>query len=367
MLSDKKNNPLTPFILWKDNRATVTEQLKQLSSSNNWLQKTGIGSNITSYYAISKIQHIQRNDPQLWHKTYTIKTIADYLTLELCGHSVVDTSTASLSGLMDVRNGCWWQDALEMTGINKTHLPQPEKMGTRLGFLTKQSSQKIGLNKDTLFMLGGLDHHIAAIGAGINTYNEIAESTGTVIAAVKISTEYKPEKDVFLSQAIMPDEYYKMAFDENGITSIERYQKEMAPALSLDELLIMAAEVPAGCDGLIAMPCMLQYEGLSGFRNIKTKYHHGHFIRAIMESVSHSLHDLIHRIAYNEKTLNIYSTGGGASLALLNRIKGLTNKHYLFKPAAFTESACAGAAMIASAGSGHFKDIAEAQAHWAKK
>ena len=101
-----------------------------------------------------------------------------------------------------------------------------------------------------------------------------------------------------------------MAFNENGATALEWYQKKFAPELSIEELLKMAEGIAPGSDGLKASPCVDKFESLSGFQNITNKHSHGHFVRAILESTGLSLRDLICSLDKENVSEVLIASGG---------------------------------------------------------
>ena len=163
-----------------------------------------------------------------------------------------------------------------------------------------------------------------------------------------------------------------MTFDDNGAKSLEWYQQNHAPEYTIPELLSMAAQVDAGCEGLSALPCAGAYPGLTGFVHIKNRqYQHGHYVRAILESTAHSLFALVKALKNDSPLPPIVSSGGGSRSELWVTIKSdiihsslpadLRRGRALIP--ACTESACLGAAMMGALGTnlfGSYEDIVEA-------
>jgi xylulokinase len=361
ILLDKEGNELTPFILWNDEQAYMVEEVKGFANSNAFKNTTGIGIGISSQLLINKLKWIQNSNKQLWSNVAYVLTMPDYLCYKLTGQSIVDASTASLTGLLNYHKGCWWHDALKIAGVDETCLSQVLPIGSKAATL-KETDNFLGLNSNTLFCAGALDHHVAAVGSGVGKLFEVSESTGTVIAAIEHSNNGNVRKGVCVAKGLSEGSYFRMTFDENGAVALEWYQKNYAPEYSIEELADMAEKIAAGCDGLVALPCANNYQGLKGFQNIKQSSNHGHFVRAIMESTANSLALLLNELQISPDA-KIVSTGGGAKSLLWREIKNsLTRKQ--FSTPAYSEAACLGAAMIAATGFGTFENIYEAQADW---
>lgn len=346
LLLDDKYCPLTPLILWPDERAVeLPLAVKSLFEKPEFQNETGLGILPGIHCMIAKIIWFQEHKPEVWKKVKSIMSISDYLTFYLTGKAISDFSTSSLTGLFSTKHEKWWDEALEAIKINKDFLSFPKRTGTYVGTLSQKGAIQLGLSQNTKFFLGGLDHHMVAVGAGLPGSNNISESTGTVLACVNYKEGYSPQKDIDIASGLDENYYFQMAFNENGATSLEWYQKTIAPDFTIDELLKMAEKISPGSDGLIALPCANKYEGLAGFRNVKERHSYGHFTRALLESTGFSLQDLINKLDKDNLSGNVISAGGGARSFLWTQIKAdILNRTFVLLES--NELACQSAALI---------------------
>ena len=361
ILADIEAQPLTPLILWTDERVPEDPALAGFAAKEQWMETTGIGIPFGAGFCISKAKWFQEQAPDLWQRTATLFTLADYFTFCLTGARQVDTSTASLLGLMDIEKQTWWPEALEASGIRSEQLSRLCAIGTDSGRLIP--ANPLGLPAGVRLFAGGLDHHMAAVGVGIGAKAKLSESTGTVIAAVLYSRNKKRLKEVCMAPALEPGAYFKMSFDRNGAGALEWYRETYAVEYTMEALLEMAAAVPAGCEGLVALPCAHMYAGRNGFLNRQERFHHGHYVRAIMESTAVSLKQLISRVDTEQESHMVFSTGGGAKSALWGSIKEAAIRRRFYRNKN-NEAACRGAAMIAAVGAGVFTTVFDAQQSW---
>jgi xylulokinase len=366
VLLDSTDKPLTPLILWPDKRAEKTDlPIWKSCNKSEFLNKTGLGVELNFEFCIAKINWFQKNQPGIWERVNSILTISDYLTFELTGQRISDTSTASLTGLLDVTECQLWNKSLELFSLSPDLFSIPKRTGSFAGSLTKAGAKLIGLKQGAAYYLGALDHHCAAIGSGVPHNNNISESTGTVLACVSYSHSYSPEPNRFVAPGLTSGHYFQMAFDDNGASSLEWYQKKYAPGYSIPDLEEMAKKVSNGCDGLVAKPCAQKYHDLTGFENIKPSHSHGHFIRALLESTSVSLAGLVKAVKDPYSEAGIISTGGGAKSSLWVKIKADMLKTVFFIPEC-NETACMGAAMIGAKGLEEFGDWDELVESWVR-
>lgn len=346
VLLDETDNPLTPLILWPDKRAgRVPSALQSILEKRDFLKKTGLGISPGLQSMAAKIVWFQENKPEIWEKLNSIASVSDYLTFSLTGQKVSDFSTSSMTGLFDVSEEKWWNEALETLNINKKFLFSPKRTGSFVGTLAGERAIQLGLSADTKFFLGGLDHHMVAVGAGLTNSTRVSESTGTVLACVNYRQGFCPRAGINIAPGLREGYYFQMAFNENGATALEWYQKKFAPELSIEELLRMAESIAPGSDGLKASPCVDKFESLSGFQHITNKHSHGHFVRAILESTGLSLRELICNLDKENVSEALVASGGGARSLLWMQIKAdILNKVFMVPKC--SELACQGAALI---------------------
>ena len=323
LLLDANDRPLTPLVLWPDRRAdTVDAAVEDLWHRPDFLRTTGLGIGADPVLAAAKLRWFQIRRPRLWRRCTRVATISDYLTFALTGRHVGDAGTAALLGLLDVQRSDWWDDALRAVGIEREQFSKPLRPGTPVGEVTADGAALIGLPTGAIFTVGGLDHHLGALGAGLGWGAEVSVSLGTVLACLRRSAEYRPTSGCITGPDTTPGGFYQLAFDANGAGVLEWYRRTHAPELCFAELDALAGEVPAGCDGLTALPGANDYPGRAGFRGIRASHGHGHFVRAIMESSADTLGQLIGRLCPAARPRRAVVTGGGAASTLWLRILG---------------------------------------------
>ena len=346
VLLDGDDKPLTPLILWPDSRAAGDDKVQRLLAGRpNFVGKTGLGIAINEEFMVSKIIWLQDNEPGIWAQTASVMTISDYLIYVLIGEKVGDLGTASMTGLLDVTNLTWWPEALAAMGIGKNMLSKPLPTGPLAGKVTSNGAGLLNLAEGTEVYLGSLDHYAVAIGAGIMAGRRISESTGTVLAAVNYCNSYSPREGVITSPGLDGNHYFRLAFDGNGATAVEWYQKNYAPDKTILQLENEARSIPAGCDGLKAKPQSDTSPGLEGFGNIKPTHTPAHFLRAIFESTAATLVQLVDKLDAGRDATEVIPSGGGARNTLWLQIKAdMLQRKYL--PQASGELATKGAALI---------------------
>lgn len=360
ILLDGDDLPLTPFILWPDERAKEhSDVLEVLTSRADFPETTGLGILPERHSMMAKIEWFRKREPLLWKKVKSVMTLSDYLTFILTGERVSDVSTASMTALLDVPGSRWWPVAASIGHIREEQLSTPLRMGSRVGSLTPRSAELVGLSADALFFVGGLDHHMVAVGAGIPGGNSLSESTGTVLASVRYRQGYAPQSGVNTAPGWDANHFFEMAFDGNGAVALEWYQKNHAVGKTIEELLQEAESVPVGCDGLFARPRANELQGLQGFNPVGETHRDGHFVRAILESTAASLLQLTTKLDEAHQTEAVVPSGGGAKSRLWLQIKANLLNRPFWVPAS-GELACKGASLLCAVGMSRFGSLDEA-------
>ena len=348
ILLDGAMEPLTPLVLWPDGRAANScDPLSRLASQPDFMEKTGLGIVPDGEFMLAKLDWFRTNRPEIWSRTASVMTISDYLVFGLTGRRAGDMTTASLTALLDVSKGSWWPEALEAFGLREDMLSEPLATGTLAGKISPDGAARSALEAGTPFYAGCLDHYAVAIGAGITAGGRISESTGTVLACVGYRKGYAPRQGVITARGLEPGRFFQLAFNGNGATAVEWYQKNYAPQLTIPQLEALACKVPVGSDGLVALPRSDSYPGLEGFKNVQPSHTPGHFLRAIFESTAATLKSLVDLLDSEGAAGEVIPSGGGARNRLWLQIKAdLLQRDYLIQPSG--ELATKGAAMLAA-------------------
>ena len=380
LLLDKDGEALTPIVMWPDTRVEAEDDATRRLWAPPYMEVTGTDLKGKSFY-MAKIRWFMKNQPEIWAKTAYSMTISDYLTYLLSGERYGDGGTASLLGVLDLKNMKWWKEGLEIMEIPEKILSTPRVPGTVVGKVNKRGEEALGVPQGAAVAVGSLDHHVAAVGSGIGNVAEMSESTGTVLAALNYTDQYVPHSGCAMGPVGVDNLYYQVAFNNNGAGALEWYQKHYATDLSLEELNDAAASVPPGSDGLAILPMPQTYTDLEGFFTLpdfpnqgkaagsggskegEPSFTQGHYFRAMMEGIAANLKAHIRTLRGDNVPSRILATGGGARSDLWLTIKAsLIGAEFVTTTS--PEPACYGAGMYAAAAAGWFADFVEASTEW---
>lgn len=363
VLLDHDLQPLTPLILWPDLRVEKSDDsVYELFHREDFQEVTGMGF-YSRELCLEKLCWFRRNEPELWSRVCRVMTISDYLVYCLTGNAIGDEATASLLGLWDLQSRQWWDEALQTVRLDRSLFSQPLRPGSSAGAVNLNGSKRLCVKPGVAVAVGTLDHHAASIGAGLCRLADLSVSVGTVIACLGSKQCYEILPNCCTGPGCGEEEYYQLSFNNNGASALQWYQKEYARELSIVELVRLAGTVGMGSDGLFALPETNQYNDLDGFINRKPSHHHGHFVRAIMESSSASLIDLVNLLCADDPPNRVVVTGGGAKSDLWQQIRANLLDMEIITPNC-AEPACCGAGMFAAVAAGWFAGLQEVGKAW---
>ncbi|MBD3385048.1 hypothetical protein GF407_08985 [candidate division KSB1 bacterium] len=356
VLLNKALHPLTPIVLWPDDRAAVLDRtLEGFVNKSDFLMTTGLGL-FSHQFCLNKLVWFRQNEPDIWNRADCVMTLSDFFTFMCTGERAGDAGTASLLGLLDLKSCSWWQRALDCLGIEKQSLSVVKKPGSMTG---KTRSNPLGIPRNIPFIAGGLDHHIAAIGAGVKDHHRCSESTGTVLACFRYLDRYQPKKNCHTGPATDGLTCYQLAFRENGTRALDYYLKTVMPQQSFKDLFELAGAVEPGCDGLVA----IWQNQTNRFSKGQGDYTPGHYVRSVLESTALDFVELIALLFDRTLPADVLATGGGAKSDLWLQIKADMLGVPVIRSGC-EEPASRGAAMLAAVGYGCYPSLKACSEEW---
>jgi gluconokinase len=315
---DKDHNLLTQMITWADNRsAEEANQLKNTELGQQIYRQTG--TPIHAMSPLCKLLWLKKHEPEIFSRTAKFIGIKEYLWFQFFNSYKVDESMASATGLFDFNTFDWNENGLQLTGIDKTHLPElvsvfhqetiGEKWATELNILV-----------GTPFVIGGSDGVLANLGAGATDEKCMAVTIGTS-GAVRITTNQPYIDQQMRTFCYVLDKNYFVTGGgmNNGGVILEWLQKKIFPERAdLPELMQLAQQVSVGSDGLLFLPYLLgerapvfnaDAKGL--YFGIGINHTQAHFIRATIEGITLAIYSIGRVLAENFPKVEKICAGGG--------------------------------------------------------
>ena len=382
VLLDEWGEVLRPCIMWNDQRSHLEcEEITELVGSQKVLEITG--NPVLAGFTAPKIRWVQKNEPEIFNKTAKVLLPKDYIRYKLTGEFFSDVSDASGTSLLNVGERKWSDEILGALGWNKDWLPEVTESTEMSANISAEGSEATGLPVGIPVAAGGGDCAAQAVGSSIVQEGKVSVTLGTSGVVFAQSDQYRvePEGKLHAFCHAVPGKWHLMGvmlsaagsfqWYKNNLGDLESKLEEEGGGDAYENLTRKAAIVPPGSDGLIFLPY------LSGertpypdpyakgcFIGLSLRHKKEHLSRSVLEGVSFGLKDslqLMKKLGIHPKEVQL--SGGGTKSTLWKQMLA----DIFDAPCTMVnarEGAAYGAALLASVGSGQFKDVDTACRTW---
>ncbi len=371
ILFDEHMKPLTDIVVWSTVYTDeVDPRLAAFWGHRDYSQITGQGYTGTGF-ALAKLLYLEEHDPEMWSRVRHFMSISDYFIYGITGTAVTDAGTSALLGCLDVRKIRFWERGLDILGFSPDLFSPVLPMGEVCGYTASEAEGAVGLPKGIPLFAGGLDHVVAAVGAGLGAIADVSESTGTVLAALAVQKRYAPadtdgsDIPVSIGPALGSGQFSYLAFRDPGAQVIEDYHSRYFPDITIDEMLALVRETVPGASGLRYSDAVLgstleeQFVTRQG-TDAPTRADQ---VRAITEHIAYQILKLSRTVSGSGEVRRVVATGGANRSMDLLQVKA---DMFFAEMVACREKELGtfGAAMVAARGCRWFGEIREVQQAW---
>ena len=369
---DEAGHALRPAMLWLDTRAT---REVEIFGTDRIHRLTGKPPNTaTSWY---KLQWLREHEPRTLDSTAHVVDVHAYLVNRLTGEWNTSWGSADPLGVLDLQRCRIDDELVSSVGLSAKHFPAVHAPGTLLGTVRPSVAEALGLSPGLPVVAGLGDGQAAGLGVGITRPGQAYLNLGTGIVSGTFSAEYRTDRAFRTMTGGIPQTYIIETFFGGGTYNVtwfaDRFSgigpKPFGLDLSPERILeVAAAQLPAGSDGLLALPYLtgvLTPYWDSNARGVlfglSPRHDKAHIYRAVLEGLAleQRLSTTGAEAAIGSRTERFLLMGGGAGSALWCQMLA----DVLERPVEIArekEATCLGAGMLAAAGAGLFSSIEEA-------
>jgi xylulokinase len=370
VLLDAAGRVLRPAILWNDQRTErQCAEISRRVGAERLLELTG-NAPVTGLTA-PKLLWVQEHEPEIYERIAHVLLPKDYVRYRLTGEFASDVADASGTLLLDLGRRSWSGEVCRSLGVPLEWLPRLHEGPAVSGELAADVATALGLRAGTPVVAGGGDQAAAAVGCGVIDPGTLALSLGTsgVVFAPTSTPVLEPGGRLHAFCHAVPGRWHAMGVMLSAAGSLRWFRDTFAPGADYDSLLAAAAQVPAGCEGLIFLPYLSGERtphpdplARGGFVGLTVRHSLPHLTRAVLEGVAFGLRDILDLLtASGAAATSIRVSGGGARSPLWRQIIADVLQAELVEIST-TEGAAFGAALLAAVGGGSFAGVAEAVA-----
>ncbi|MBB6612429.1 gluconokinase [Pontibacter sp. Tf4] len=325
---DAEGKLLTNCIIWADTRSKLqAEKLKQSETGHSIYLHTG--TPLHPMAVLPKLMWLREQLPQIHRKAVRYIGIKEYVWHRLFGEFVVDHSVASATGLFNIFDLAWHQEALQLAGITEVQLSRPVPTTYCNYSLKPTYSEALHLPENVPFIVGANDGCLANLGANAIADGHVAVTIGTSGAVRVMARQPVTDKQQRLFSYVLSSGNYVLggAVNNGGVLlqwfRDTFYPSETASARTLNEdpyaLLCHEAEtIPAGADGLLFLPYLLGERApiwdagaRAGFIGLQLHHTRAHFVRALLEGITFNLYSVAQALEQLTGPIHkVYANGG---------------------------------------------------------
>ena len=299
VLVDAEHQVVRPSIIWCDGRAVATGD----KAFN------GIGAdtclehclNSPGNFTAAKLKWVADNEPANYARAKYAMLPGDYISLRLTGEA-----TTTITGLSE---GVFWDFStnqladlvLKEMGLDRSKIPPLVPAVGLQGVLTAAAAAELGLQAGTVVGYRAGDQPNNALSLNVLAPGEVAATGGTsgVVYGVTDQLAFDPGQRVNSFAHINHEgeaPRIGVLLCINGAGILHRWVKNLVgdESLSYGDMEAMAAEVPAGSEGLHFLPFGNGPERMLGNKNVGAhllgldlnRHNNTHVVRAGLEGIA---------------------------------------------------------------------------------
>ncbi|SDJ17171.1 gluconokinase [Salimicrobium halophilum] len=318
---DGEERPLSHAALWSDARSL--EDVEAFPMKETIYEKTG--TPIHPMTPLVKLFHHKRAETEAYRKAKGVRSLKEYIIYSWFGDKVTDYSMASATGMYNIQESDWDEQALGIAGIDKGMLNPIAAPDTKLSLINTEIAGEVGLPEGVPFYLGACDGQLANLGDGAIAPGEVAISAGTSGAIRQFAKNPSIDKDrETFTYAFEKDSFIVGGPTNNGGIILQWIKEVMGFQGTTTELTALAEDVAPGADGVLFIPHVngerspVWDQGARGsFHNLSIQHKQPHFVRACLEGIAFNLYHIgqsVERMAGEPKRIRM---NGGLSKSRL--------------------------------------------------
>jgi sugar (pentulose or hexulose) kinase len=391
-LLDDDLKTIGSFISWQDQRSkdllpnenrTYLDVMGELGGAV--IEENGLpafentGCPIVTGYTAPNLFWLKSNNelPQNVHATTAPEFVVSRLTDT---RPVTDPTDAVSWGVYDLNQLGWDYNLIDSLGLDRTLFSNLAESCTPAGLLTKTMADRLGVATGIPVSVASGDHQCSFAGTVTDYENTVAINVGTGGQASVYVDQPTPRGWLELRPYIQSG--YLLAgvgvvggrtfrtlrdFFNNASRAISGY--ELDPDVLFEKLVELAAEVPAGAEGVVVDPLFTgsrsNPKAKAAIREITPgTFTPGHIARALFEAMAAQLADSYReaaKLGAGERSL-LVGSGNAIKLNPILRESLEAELGMTLQLGSHNEEAAIGAALCAAVADGSFGSIAEASA-----
>ena len=313
---------LRPAILWNDQRtAAECDLMRRVVGRERLIATTG--NDAQTGFTASKLLWVRDHEPEVWARVAHVLLPKDYVRLCLSGDHATDKADGSGMQLFDLAARDWSPELLELLEIDPARLPATYEGPEVTGVVSGAAAEATGLRAGTPIVAGGGDQACGGVASGAVSVGVVSVSLGTsgVVFATTDGLAIEPQGRVHAFCHAVPGKWHQMGVTLSGAGSLRWLRDALTPDLTYTDLTALAAQAPAGSDGLTFLPYLTGERSphpdplaRGAFVGLTVRHDRRHLARAVLEGVCYGLRDGLELMMASglPRPTEVRLSGGGA-------------------------------------------------------
>lgn len=231
VMIDDQDRVIRNGITYLDERGPETVDYICSKISGEEMKKiTGLPPRL--FYSLNRLVWMQEHEKESLERAKYYFLFGDYITYQLTGARMIDTSAASKTWMLDTSTLDWSKRIGETFGVPLDRFPKVVATGTNAGSIRPEIAQETGLPEELEVLVGCHDQCAAALGAGCVGRGYMVAGEGSteslnLIVGKEDITEKFYQSDICLEPYVIPGTYMIPIGQHSHGTSIRWFVKEL--------------------------------------------------------------------------------------------------------------------------------------------
>lgn len=365
--------PLTPSITWADQRAEQYAKALKITNGHSIYEKTG--TPIHPMSPLSKIIWMREEEPEIFKHTYKFIGIKEYVFYRFFNRYVIDYSVASATGLLNMYELNWDEEALSTAQITKDQLSSIVPTTEVFTDLNETLAKAMGIDPNTPIVIGANDGCLANLGVNAIDKGTVAITIGTSGAIRTVVNEPVTDPGGRIFCYALTENHWVVGGPVNNGGMILRWLRDELCVQETNEaaeagenaynlITEKISRVRPGSNGLIFHPYLSGERAPSWNANARGSFyglalHHKRedMMRAVLEGINLNLYMVM--LALEDiigRPEKIHATGGFAQSEVWRQMLADIFNQEVHIPQT-VESACLGASILGRFAIGELEDL----------
>ncbi|MEX0885954.1 MAG: gluconokinase [Phycisphaeraceae bacterium] len=322
---DANDRPLTEALTWADARGQAqTEHLRQRTDTRGLHRRTGCP--LRWLYHAPRLRYFREQASDIDARTARYVTLKDLVVHRLTGQWVADLGLMSTTGLVDLADRDFDDEALALADVGRDRLPRLCEPTAIIGPLTREASSAARLLADLPVVAGSSDGPLANL-ATLAGDQALAITVGTS-AAVRVNcpTPTVDDGELTWCYLIAGDRYVRGgAINNAGLLArwvADRFYGDAPADARYATMLREAGDVAPGAAGVVMLPYLTGERtpiwnpaARATIHGLTLTHTRAHIARAALEAVAFAVAELVDILDVRERLAAGVPLSGGITRA----------------------------------------------------